>query len=286
MTTAPANTTAPGSNPFFANVGQLNGASAVYLGNGWVMTADHVAGSLPASVTFGGVSYATQAGTWQQLNNPTGFGLTAKADIVLFRLATSPSLTAPTLSGAPATPAEQIMMVGNGRLQENTLTTWHVTTGPGANDDVWTEGGTPTTNSGYKTTAIQQVSWGTNAVTNGPVAVNTGTFDTVSFYTTFDQTGGLAQEGQVVNGDSGGAAFFFNGTTWVLAGMTHAASSLENQPTVSGIPSSTAIYGDQSFFADLSFYAPQINAIIAVPEASTVMCFGMIGGLAMLRRRR
>jgi hypothetical protein len=38
-----ANLLAPGSDPGWANVGRLSGASAVYLGNRWVLTANHVA---------------------------------------------------------------------------------------------------------------------------------------------------------------------------------------------------------------------------------------------------
>ncbi|MDB6080604.1 MAG: hypothetical protein JWO82_4351, partial [Akkermansiaceae bacterium] len=179
VTTGVSNTSTPvtPANPFFANVGQVNGASAIYLGNGWVMTADHVAGSLPASVTFGGTPYATQAGSWQQLLNPTGFGLTTYADIVLFRLSSNPSGLSPvTVSAGVATVGDQIMMIGNGRQQATTPTTWNVVTGPGPSDDLWTEGGSPTTNSGFKTTATQAVSWGENVVTGGPFAANTGTY--------------------------------------------------------------------------------------------------------------
>lgn len=288
VTTGVSNTSTPVSpaNPFFANVGQLNGASAVYLGNGWVLTADHVAGSLPASVTFGGTAYATQAGSWQQLLNPTGVGLTTYADIVLFRLSSNPvGLSPVTVSAGVATVGDPVMMIGNGRQQSSTLTTWNVATGPGPSDDVWTEGGTPTSRSGFKTTATQAVSWGQNVVTGGPVAVNTGTYDTISFNTTFDQTGGLTQEGQAVNGDSGGAAFYFNGVSWELIGMTHAVATLENQPTVSGIPGSTAVYGDQSYFAELGFYAPQIATITAVPESSCAVLL-LAGGAFLTRRRR
>jgi hypothetical protein len=56
------NSTAPPGQPYFNNVGVLGGASAIYLGNGWVMSANHVPGSLPGSVSFGGISYTTQAG--------------------------------------------------------------------------------------------------------------------------------------------------------------------------------------------------------------------------------
>jgi hypothetical protein len=237
-------------------------------------------------VAFGGTFYSAQPGSWQQLNNPAIPGLTAQTDIVLFRLSSDPGLAALTLKTTPATTGDGIMMMGNGRIQENTLTNWNVTTVPGPNNDVWVEGGIPTTNSGYKTTGTHAVSWGENVVTAGNVNVFTGTYNVISYYTTFDQTGGVTQEAQGVNGDSGGADFYFDGTSWLLSGMTHAVSTLDNQPTISGIGGSTAVYGDLTFMADLSYYAPQITAIVAVPEPSSAFLLLAGAGIVMRRRRR
>jgi hypothetical protein len=62
--------------------------------------------------------------------------------------------------------------------------------------------------------------------------------------------------------------------------MMHAINSYENQP-------SSAISGQSTFHADLSLYAPQINAIVAsVPELSTTLYgFAAFGLLAMRRSR-
>mgnify|MGYP000046403058 CR=1 FL=1 len=54
------NNTAPAGQPYFANVGP----GGIYLGDGWVLTAAHVAGSLPATASFGGLSYATEPGSF------------------------------------------------------------------------------------------------------------------------------------------------------------------------------------------------------------------------------
>lgn len=91
------NTTAPGTSfngDTFAqalpwnNVGTYNGAGMIYLGNignngkYWVLTADHVAPSLPSSVTFGSTSYNTVAGSYVQLTSPDN----SAADMVMFQI--------------------------------------------------------------------------------------------------------------------------------------------------------------------------------------------------------
>lgn len=47
------NTTPPSADPGFANVGDVNGLSGVYVRNGWVLTANHV-GENP--IILGGVT--------------------------------------------------------------------------------------------------------------------------------------------------------------------------------------------------------------------------------------
>ena len=49
-----ANATAPTSDPGWSNVGTLGGASCVYLGNGWVLTAGHVG---EGTVNLNGTAY-------------------------------------------------------------------------------------------------------------------------------------------------------------------------------------------------------------------------------------
>jgi hypothetical protein len=48
------NASAPASDPGWSYVGQLNGASCVYLGNGWVLTAGHVG---EGTVSLNGTAY-------------------------------------------------------------------------------------------------------------------------------------------------------------------------------------------------------------------------------------
>ena len=275
------NNTAPGGQPYFGNVGVLNGASAIYLSNQWVMTASHVAGSLPASVSFGGTSYATQAGSWQRLTNSGP--LSAFADIVLFRLASSPGL--PTLSLISSAPAvgNAVMMIGNGRVQAAGLTYWDVTPVAGPNNDVWTEV-TPLATFdriGFKTTASHEVRWGSNNVATANVIVNAGAGDTRSFSTIYNPTG-TSNEAQGVLGDSGGAVLFNSGAGWRLAGMMHTIDIFDGQPSPT-----TAVDGNSTYHANLSLYALQINSIIAtVPEPSSYLLAGVAILLCTTRRLR
>lgn len=281
VSTGGPNNTAPSGQPFFGNVGTVNGASAIYLGNQWVMSASHVASSLPASVNFGGTTYTTQTGSWQRLTNAgLGSGLSAETDIVLFRLTTSPSLPSLAIRTAALSANDGVMMIGNGKVQEASLTYWNLIAGPGANDDVWTEVALPAASNrqGFKTTTTNQVRWGTNNVGNPNITVNAGAGDVRSFSTVYDD--GMTNEAQGVLGDSAGAVLFNSGGTWQLAGMIHAINTFENQPAV------TAIDGQSTFIANLSLYAPQINAIISIPEASGFLLLSISTLGAIMRRKR
>lgn len=82
-----ANATAPTSDPGWSNVGTLGGASCVYLGNGWVLTAGHVG---EGTVNLNGTAYNADPNI-----TPVGFssspGSTTSADLEMFRLQTTPA---------------------------------------------------------------------------------------------------------------------------------------------------------------------------------------------------
>lgn len=274
------NNTAPSGQPYFGNVGALNGASAIYLGDGWVLSANHVAGALPGSVTFGGVSHPTQAGSFHRLGNPAySPTLSLQTDLVLFRLAAPPVLPGLDISSATPTVGSQVMMIGNGRTQAGGLTHWDRTVIGGDNNDTWVETTKALSNiSGFQTTGIHEVRWGENAVARNRFTVNIGQGDVISFSTQFDAAG-LAQEAQAVTGDSGGAVFSYNGSSWELSGLMYAVSSYETQPG----GANTAMFGVQTAVADLSYYRAEIFSIIPEPSVAVL---GMLGLLALGRRRR
>lgn len=285
ISTGGPNNTAPAGQPYFGNVGSVGGASGIYLGNRWVLTANHVASSMPASANFGGVNYNTQAGTHVRLQNPSGYGLSQFTDIVMFRLQSAPPLPElPITVGTPATNAE-LMMIGRGRVQQATETLWFHEVNPGPSDDTWTVVTDPddANRAGFHTTSTQEIRWGPNQVEANNQVVNVGTtlnpVDVFSFSTLFDPNVG-ADQAQGVVGDSGGAVFLDDIDEWKLAGMMFAISTFENQPG----GTQTAVYGNGTFIADLSFYSPQILAIIPEPATAATL-LTMAGGL-LLRRRR
>lgn len=273
-----ANNTAPPGQPYFGNIGTVGGASGIYLGNRWVLTANHVAGSLPASTNFGGLNYSTQAGTHVQLQNPSGSGLSEFTDMVLFRLQSAPPLPSLPLTTAMPAPDAELMMIGRGRVQEPTETLWIHEVNPGPADDTWTVTTDPGTanQSGFHTTATQEIRWGLNQVNANNLTINVGGLDVRSFLTLF---GTATNQAQGVIGDSGGAVLLEGAEEWELAGMMVAVSTFENQPG----GTQTAVYGNGTFMVDLSFYAPQILAIIPEPASATLVVFA---GLLLLRRRR
>lgn len=192
------NTTDPGSNiPNWSTgwpgsgingwsyVGQVNGASGVYLGNGWVITAAHVG---IGDFTLGGTTYALASGTFL-ING-------GSVDVVLFQIASPPSLPPLPLTQSPPVP--------------------YSASGPGDAVAMLGYGG------GHGET------WGFNKVTgvNYPVLLLGRT--SIDFYTT---TGAVTIGSQhinntatVVSGDSGGADFIFKASTgkWQLAGINEA----------------------------------------------------------------
>ncbi|MFD0894338.1 trypsin-like serine protease [Luteolibacter ambystomatis] len=272
------NITAPPDDPGFANIGTLNGASAVYLGNGWVMTAAHVAGSLPATVNFGGTNYSTQSGTFNRLNNHGTGGMTVDTDIVLFRLATDPGLATLNISASTPTVGSPVVMIGNGRDRAAGPTFWNVNTG--TDPWTWTElpDSTGANEAGFKELGSQSIRWGTNAIDSVGVNADAG-FGTVRSMVTVFNDPGTTHEAQAAVGDSGGAIFYKNGSNWELTGMFNAVG------TFSGQPGNTAALGNATYIADLSFYRNDILTITGIPEPATTG-LALIGAGLMLRRRR
>jgi hypothetical protein len=239
-----------------------------------------VAGALPGSVNFVGVSYATQAGSFHRLENPAySPTLTLLTDIVVFRLSTPLALPGVTISSATPTVGSQVMMIGNGSTQVGPATFWDRTVIPGDGNDTWVVTTEALSNiAGYQTTGAREIRWGENVVFDDNFTANAGHGHVISFSTQFSASG-LTHEAQAVSGDSGGAVFSFNGSSWELSGMMHAVTTYETQPG----GTDTAVFGVETAIADLSYYRTQILTII--PEPSTA-ALAMLGGLALFRRRR
>jgi hypothetical protein len=280
-----ANSTAPSGQPYFGNVGVVGGGSAIYLGNRWVMSAAHVAGTLPASVTLGGNVYNTQAGSFNRLHDPDTLGnpMPTFTDLVVFRLASDPGLPWLGISNSTPTVSASVMMIGSGRQQLSSPTYWNVDVFAGPGNDVWTELGSEVgaEAAGFKTSATRVTKWGVNQVTSTGIELDYGA-GPVSLFTTTFNGGAFVQEAQAVIGDSGGAVFTNPGSGWQLSGVMLSVGLYENQPS----GAETAVLGNLTYSADISAYRNEILSITAIPEVNGATLFAAGMGALTLRRRR
>ena len=275
--TGSGNTTAPPDNPGWANVGTVNNGSAVYLGNRWVITANHVGSG---STTLSGTTYAMVPGSNVILSNNGTPGRTANADLLMYQLDTDPGLPALTIAATAPADTAAVTMIGAGR-DRGALTTWFVNTIP--NPWVWTVDNVTPNAAGYAWAGSRTMRWGTNAITGTAdwIDYNPGFFVSVlALQTTFDDLPGDSTEAQAAVGDSGGAVFSKNGASWELAGIMLAIDAY------SGQPGSTAVFGNNTYSADLSFYRSQIVMVVPEPSAWILAIAGGAGGTASFIRRR
>lgn len=233
------NTTAPASDPGFANVGVVNGLTGVYVGNGWVLTANHV-GEHP--ITLGGVTYAPVAGSKVQLQTAGGANPTY-ADLIAFKLAEKPPLPDLQIATQQAQVGHDVMIVGNGK-NRGTAVQW-------SGHDGWSWGPGRT------------LRWGTNELSMVNVLVGAPGTSTRSIRVTFDPGNpGGDHEADVVDGDSGGAVFKIGAGPTRLIGILWARQGYENQP------GAYSLYGNHGWASDLYFYRNAIAAVIDQPDCA------------------
>ena len=248
--TGSENTTDPGGGLPWAHVGSLNGATGVYLGlyGGvpWALTAAHVgAGTLQLESG----SFAA-AGSAIVIRNPDS----SATDLAAFPLSTTPLLPNLSLAGTTPSANSTVLLIGNGRRETGGVLYWNVAADP-SGPDIWNAlpNATGANIAGYALGAAGK-RWGeafykeTTAYTIGG-ATQTG----VSTWLL-----GIAGSSQAAGGDSGGAIFFHNGTSWGLLGIISAVGTLENQPT------DTAVTLNQTLGVSLPVY--QSTLLAAIPE--------------------
>jgi hypothetical protein len=259
------NTTAPVPDPGWSNVGMRGGTTGVYVGGRFVLTANH---NGPGNIALGGVTYVYVPGTAVQLDNGEPPPDTTYADLLMFEIYPEPPLPAlPIASQSPFTGAP-LIMVGNGRNRGPAIS--FDPNGPLPPDPVH----------GYEWGTGQIMRWGTNSVIDTLLVGLIDTTQTMAIQTAFDEAGS-AHEAQAAAGDSGGAAFAWNGSQWELAGIVFAVGApYSDQPT------GTSLYGNLTFSADLSFYRDQILEVMVMPEPSGGLWTGTAAVAVLARRRR
>lgn len=127
------NTTAPPDDPGWANVGKNNDASGVYLGNRWVLTANH-AGNPFRFVLDNGV-YDDDDATFFQLTQADGSGL---ADLAMYRLMEDPGLPELTIATGNLAEGDEVAMIGRG-LNRDPLKAFWVVDQSDPNNWQWTK---------------------------------------------------------------------------------------------------------------------------------------------------
>ena len=231
-----ANTNAPADGSPWDSMGHVSaplpfvgsGYGGIYLGAGWVLTAQHAA----AGDTWFGNTLFPWDGTSVRMTNSNGTG----TDMQMFHLRALPPL--PRMPLTTTTPAAnaQVDMIGYGFIGGSAQTTIG-------------------TNIGFHLSANQYKSWGNNRATGGTVLVTDDYGNITSLATVFNAPPSqTSDECQAEAGDSGGGVFEKNGSTWQLVGMMYGIDA-----QVSG----AAVYNDVTYSADIRTYRTQIAAVIA-----------------------
>jgi hypothetical protein len=249
------NITAPPGNPAaWADMAYFENGSSVYLGNRWMITANHVDTSTigNTSVQFtDGRSFNTVVGSGIQLSNKGVF-----ADLKMFRLTADPGLPALPVATAEPSVGSKVTMIGAGENRFSNEFGFSI-------DASLNLIQTPLISASLRGFVLDSSSffmrWGTstvqglNSVSQNPT--------TLTFNTQFHSTGNPF-EGQAVPGDSGGGTFQFVNGSWQLAGIIvdrGFSTSANNNNNV-------VIFGDTSISADLFEYRTQIESILNNPS--------------------
>lgn len=194
------NTSAPADDPGFNNVGSRGVYLGNFLGNHWVITANHVGAG---SINLGGTSYGHISGSETRIKNPTGSGLSEFTDLMVFQIDSDPSL--PNLNISISVPAvgSEVTLIGNGLDRETSLTSWTVDSTQ--NPFTWSEGGVSPNASGFKSIGTSTMRWGTNIITDqgADTVIDAGSGDSRAIKFSYDVAGGV-NEATLAAGDSGG----------------------------------------------------------------------------------
>ncbi len=260
-----ANLSAPADDPGWARVGRVGtNGSGVYLGHGWVITANHVFSKTSFTVE-GDTTYNKLPGqaSGVQLGDDPG---DENIDLYMFRV----DVSVGNLNGlgdlqiTSSAPANNIqgVHIGTGEGQtSSSKTKWYVDTSPIT--WVWDTspfGGWDTNEYGYSWAGnlSRDTRWSFQDVYDSNHDFNIEGNGIEGFATDFEE---LSDHGMVADNDSGSGFFVKDGSVWKLAGIAHSIGNTSN-----GQPDFTSVYGNWSLYSDLSAYSDQIGDTLALPE--------------------
>jgi hypothetical protein len=267
-----------GGDPGWANAGRTSTSlNAVYIGDGWVISAYHTG---VAAVQFVDNGPLYQPIPNQNFKVPNPAGVSGSADLRLYRINSDPGLPSIPLATQPLALDDEVMTMSYGVYRFPTEFHWNVD--DSTNPPTWTSVASGGTYSGYDIGGGGK-RWGTNQIADDnavtgesdadlTTVVMDGFGNTISSLTVYDQNSSNPFESQVVGGDSGSGVFHKRNGQWELAGIVIDNFTWDGQTTSTFNPNnSLAVYGNASAFADLASYATQIAAIKAAHVDYSIM---------------
>lgn len=231
-----ANNEAPEDDPGWSHVVLRGEWSAIYIGNGWVLTARHVGAG---DVVIDGSVYSAETGSSKVVTNPNR----TATDLLMFRIQSEPHLERLRIRRTSPDTGSEVVMIGAGR-HRGAPVQWQGL-------------------AGYRWASDLRMRWGTNTIesVNPDLTIrNTRTFTTRFSYAA------TPHEATAAIGDSGGAVFVRDDARWELAGVMLAIDSYRDQPR------NMSLYGNKTFSADLSAYRQAIEEIagLATEESAAL----------------
>ena len=234
----------PNGAPWQYVAGLGNGqGSGVYLGNRFVLTANHV--SVNSPVLLNGVSYGLDPTYGEQ-----GVQQIGTADLKLLKLAGDPGLL----------PLPLIREADGDLDQPCTIIGWGEGKGAAIPQQGWQWGGDDT--------VAQR--WGLNVTNALPKIINDGTGQPqfILLSTDFDLDAG-PDEAQIAVFDSGCGLFIQIGGVWKLAGIG-ADVDTENAALYDHDPATDGLQPDRSYFHRIQEYRATILALTTIDDVPTV----------------
>ncbi len=271
-----ANITDPGTGVPWDAVGRVAGSdlsagstsgSAVHIGDGFMLTANHVSIDPTRFVTFNGVdSFAVDT----TFHGGNGVQIASGVDLKLFRLASVPLTSSVALdsTGGSVSPAT-VVTYGVGRGA----------TSPSSSPVAW----------GAIDTVAKR--WGINV----PRALSGISYDTYSYAALWsvagnpsDSPGGVGgNEAALTAFDSGSGMFQNISGVWYLIGVATLVEQQSGANTSTfGVDAVTGSgRGDRNFHASVATYRSQILAAVPEPSALSLAAFAAAAALLGIQKR-